>query len=65
MTSMIRVENASTEAGRVRVPAGLVLKPPVRFEELAHDIHHDPEEAEALVALIRSLRREGLENVTG
>ena len=44
---------------RVRIPAGLVLKPPVTAEELRTDTEHDPEGAEEFVALIRALRREG------
>jgi len=32
------------------------------MQELADDVDHDPEEAEALVALIRHMRREGTEH---
>ena len=42
----------------VRLPAGVVLKPPVRAEELEVDTEHDPEGAEEFVALIRALRKE-------
>jgi hypothetical protein len=38
------------------LPAGVVLKPPVRFDDLAAHIDEDPAEAEALVALVRELR---------
>ena len=50
-----------TETGgdSVRLPAGVVLKPPVSVEELKTDIEHDPEGAEEFVALIRALRKEG------
>ena len=59
---MIKAENASTAPDQVHLPPGIVLKPPIRFEEIAQDIDHDPEEAEALVELIRRLRKEGLPN---
>ena len=62
---MITVRNASTSSDQVHLPAGIVLKPPVDFEEMAEDIEHDPEEAEALVELIRKLRREGAEFTSG
>ena len=50
-----------TEAGgyQVRLPAGLVLKPPVSAEDLKADTERDPEGAEEFVALIRALRKEG------
>ena len=49
------------EAGgdQVRLPAGLVLKPPVSAEDLKADTEYDPEGAEEFVALIRALRRAG------
>jgi len=40
----------------LRLPEGLVLKPPVRMEDLA-PVDHDPAEAEALIAVIRELRQ--------
>ena len=53
-----RAGNAETGAHRVRLPAGLVLKPPVSLEDLKTDTEYDPEGAEELVALIRALRKE-------
>ena len=47
------------KGGPVRLPAGLVLKPPVSAEDLKADTEHDPEGAEEFVTLIRALRREG------
>jgi hypothetical protein len=49
-----------TEPGfdQVRLPAGLILKPPVTIEDLKTDTEDDPEGAEEFVALIRALRRE-------
>ena len=54
-----RACNAETGADRVRLPAGLVLKPPVSLEDLKTDTEYDPEGAEEFVALIRALRKEG------
>jgi hypothetical protein len=50
-----------TEAGsdQVRLPVGVVLKPPVSAEDLRSDTEYDPEGAEEFVALIRALRKEG------
>lgn len=53
-----RAYNAETGADQVRLPAGLVLKPPVSLEDLKTDTEHDPEGAEEFVALIRALRKE-------
>jgi hypothetical protein len=44
---------------QVRLPAGLVLKPPVSAEDLKAGTEYDPEGAEEFVALIRALRKEG------
>ena len=54
-----RADNAEPGADQVRVPAGLVLKPPVTLEDLQTDTEYDPEGAEEFVALIRALRKEG------
>jgi hypothetical protein len=43
----------------VRLPAGVVLRPPVSVEDLKTDIEHDPEGAEEFVASVRALRKEG------
>ncbi|HXM43649.1 MAG TPA: hypothetical protein VN924_20610 [Bryobacteraceae bacterium] len=53
-----RADNAQIGADRVRLPAGLVLKPPVSLEDLKTDTEPDPEGAEEFVALIRALRKE-------
>ena len=44
---------------QVRLPGGVVLKPPVSVEDLKTDTEYDPEGAEEFVALIRALRKEG------
>jgi hypothetical protein len=54
-----RADKTETGADRVRLPAGLVLKPPVTIEDLKTDTEYDPEGAEEFVALIRALRKEG------
>jgi len=54
-----RADKTETGADRVRLPAGLVLKPPVTIEDLKTDTEYDPEGAEESVALIRALRKEG------
>ena len=43
----------------MRLPAGVVLRPPVSVEDLKTDIEYDPEDAEEFVALIRPLRKGG------
>jgi len=55
-----RADNAETGADQVRLPAGLVLKPPVSLEDLTADTEYDPEGAEEFVALIRALHKENL-----
>ena len=54
-------DNAETgrDQARVRLPAGVVLKPPVSLDELQTDTEYDPKGAEEFVALIRALRKEG------
>lgn len=54
-----RAYNTETGADQVRLPAGLVLKPPVSLEDLKTDTEYDPEGAEEFVVLIRALRKEG------
>jgi hypothetical protein len=54
-----RADKTATGADQVRLPAGLVLKPPVTIEDLKTDTEYDPEGAEEFVALIRALRKEG------
>lgn len=53
-----RADNAETGVDHVRLPVGLVLKPPVSLEDLKTDTEYDPEGAEEFVALIRALRKE-------
>lgn len=54
-----RTEGQKAGGDQVRLPAGVVLKPPVTLEDLKADTEHDPEGAEEFVALIRALRNEG------
>jgi hypothetical protein len=54
-----RTDKAETAGDQVRLPAGVVLKPPVSLDELKTDTECDPEGAEEFVALIRALRKEG------
>src|ERR1700720_4111979 len=59
ITPCQRTEGTETGGDHVvRLPAGVVLKPPVSVEDLKTDIEHDPEGAEEFVALIRALRKE-------
>jgi hypothetical protein len=60
----LRMERPKREELEVRLPAGVVLKPPVSVEELKRDTVHDPDEAEEFVALIRALRNESSRPVT-
>ncbi len=53
-----RADKTETPGDQVRLPAGVVLKPPVSIEDLNADTEHDPEGAEEFVALIRALRNE-------
>ena len=50
--------------GQVRLPAGVVLKPPVSVEDLKTDTEYDPEGAEEFVALIRAIRKEDSRSAT-
>ena len=52
-------EEIQARGDRVRLPAGVILKPPVSMEELTAGTEYDPEGAEEFVALIRALRTEG------
>lgn len=53
-----RAHKTETGGDDVRLPAGVVLKPPVSMEDLQTDTEYDPEGAEEFVALIRALRKE-------
>ena len=63
---MPRQETEGTRTGgdQVRLPAGVVLKPPVTLEGLKTDTENDPEGAEEFVACIRALHKEGGRPVT-
>lgn len=54
-----RIDKTETGGDQVRLPAGVVLKPPVSLDELKTDTECDPEGADEFVALIRALRKEG------
>ena len=54
-----KTEQEEAGGDQVRLPAGVVLKPPVSAEDLKADTEYDPEGAEEFVALIRALRRAG------
>lgn len=54
-----RTDKAETGGDQVRLPAGVMLKPPVSLDELKTDTEYDPVGAEEFVALIRALRNEG------
>lgn len=49
---------SETARDQVRLPAGVVLKPPVSLDDLKTDTECDPEGAEEFVALIRAVRKE-------
>jgi hypothetical protein len=53
-----RTEEAERGLQPLRLPVGVVLRPPVTVEDLRADTEYDPEGAEEFVALIRALRRE-------
>jgi hypothetical protein len=54
-----QADKAETGGNQVRLPVGVVLKPPVSLDDLKTDTEHDPRGAEEFVALIRTLRKEG------
>jgi hypothetical protein len=53
-----RADKTETGEHQVRLPAGVILKPPVTVEDLMADTEHDPEGAEEFVALIQAIRNE-------
>ncbi len=55
-----KTEGMETGGEQVRLPTAVMLRPPVTAEDLKADTEYDPEGADEFVALIRSLRREGL-----
>jgi len=59
-----RTESKDTRGDQVRLPAGMVLKPPVSAEDLKTDTEYEPEGAEEFVALIRTLRKGSSRPVT-
>jgi hypothetical protein len=56
-------EETQTRGDRVRLPAGVILKPPVSMEELTTGTECDPEGAAEFVALIRAFRTQGSQPV--
>jgi len=52
-----RTEQEKARNDHLRLPANVVLKPPVSAEDLKADTEYDPEGAEEFVALIRAIRR--------
>lgn len=54
-----KTEGKETGGEQVRLPTGVMLRPPVTAEDLKADTEYDPEGADEFVVLIRSLRREG------
>ena len=58
-----KMEGTETGGHQARLPAGVVLRPPVTTEDLKTDTEYDPEGAEEFVALIRALRKEGSRSV--
>jgi hypothetical protein len=54
-----RTGGKETGADQVRLPAGIVLNPPVSREDLTTGTEYDPEGAEEFAALIRLLRTKG------
>jgi len=59
-----RTKVTETGGDEVRLPAGVVLTPPVSAEALQADTEYDPEGAEEFVALIRAFRKEGPQTAT-
>ena len=59
-----RTKGKETSADQVRLPAGVVLKPPVSLQDLKADTEHDPEGAEEFVAFIQAVRKVGSRPVT-
>jgi hypothetical protein len=57
-------EQTKTGGPQLRLPPGVVLRPPVSLEDLSADTEYDPEGAEEFVELVRALRREGSRPVT-
>lgn len=55
---MRNTEPKNIPGAPMRLPAGIVLKPPVSADDLKTDTEEDPEGAEEFVALIRALRKE-------
>ena len=53
-----RADKTETGGHQVRLPAGVILKPPVTVEDLMAGTERDPAGAEEFVALIQALRNE-------
>jgi hypothetical protein len=59
-----KTDGTDARGEQVRLPAGVVLGPPVSTEDLKADTEYDPEGAEEFAALIRALRQERSRPVT-
>jgi hypothetical protein len=59
-----RADNTETSGNEIRLPAGVVLKPPVSIDDLRADTEYDPEGAEEFIALIQALRNESNRPIT-
>jgi hypothetical protein len=57
-------EQTESSGPQLRLPPGVLLRPPVSLEDLSAETENDPEGAEEFVALIRALRKEGSRTVT-
>jgi hypothetical protein len=53
-----RADKMEAGGDQVRLPASVILKPPVTVEDLKTDSEYDPEGAAEFVALIQALRNE-------
>ena len=54
----VRLPDAPVQK-KVSLPAGTVIKPPVRMGDLVPAIDPDPDESEAIIEIVRELRSEG------
>ena len=59
-----KTEEEPAGVGQLKLPGGVVLKPPVSVEDLQADTECDPEGAEEFVAIIRALRRAEPRSIT-
>src|SRR5438128_2299743 len=59
-----KTEQAEAGGDQLRLPTGVVLKPPVSAEDLKADTECDPQGAEEFAVLIRALRRAESRSIT-